>query len=608
MPPTAGIPRDSLTTFSSPARWLTLLLCALHAILSPAMSATPGSHRDLAHLMAQPQNWAAQAGNYQNWRHSQLQQINRDNVSRLALAWTFQLDVRGGYEGGPLVIDGTLYLHTPYPNRVVAIDLADQTVKWRYQAPPDQHTPTVLCCGKVNRGLAYGDGLVLLQQTDTTLVALDAQTGKPRWQVVNGDVSLGQTATGAPHVFDHYVLTGIAGGEYGVRGTITAYDLETGHLVWRGYSTGPDASMLIDPQRSMTWTDGHLAPVGRDSSLKSWSDAKWQYGGGTTWGWFSYDPELRLVYYGSGNPSSWNPLPRPGDNKWAMSLWARDIDTGLVRWVYQMTPHDQWDYDGVNESLLFDGKDGSGRQRKMLAHFDRNGFAYTLDRASGELLSAEKFDSSVNWATGVDMRSGRPRLNAGLAPQERGEDETIEGICPPAIGSKNQAPAAYAPEARLFLVPGNHLCMDYEVFDVAYSPGQPYTGGAISMHPVPGATDTLGRFIAWDAIKGRVVWSRPEPYPVWSGALTTATGLVFYGTLDAHLKALDVRTGKSLWVSPRLPSGVVGNVISWSYKGRQYIGVYAGIGGLASDPDGIRKLLDGQEFRPGGELMVFALP
>jgi len=299
---------------------------------------------------------------------------------------------------------------------------------------------------------------------------------------------------------------------------------------------------------------------------------------------------------------------RPGDNKWATSLWARDIDTGMVRWVYQMTPHDQWDYDGVNELLLFDGKDGLGRERHMLAHFDRNGFAYTLDRASGELLSAEKFDPSVNWARSVDLHTGRPRIEARLAPQERGEDETIEGICPPAIGAKNQAPAAYAPELQLFMVPTNHLCMDYEVFEVDYSPGQPYTGADISMHPVPGDEHVLGRFVAWDAIKGRAVWSRPERYPVWSGALTTATGLVFYGTLDAHLKALDAATGKELWVSPRLPSGVVGNVITWARKGRQYVGVYAGIGGLASDPDGIQKLINNQGFKPGGELMVFALP
>jgi len=558
--------------------------------------------------MARPQNWAAQAGNYQNWRHSELRQITADNVSRLTLAWSFPMPVRGGYEGAPLIIGDTLYLHSPYPNRVIAIDLADHGVRWRYQPGQDSATLAVLCCGKVNRGLAYGNGLILLQQTDTTLVALDARTGKPRWQVVNGDVGLGETATGAPHVFDHYVLTGIAGGEYGVRGHITAYDLDTGRRVWRGYSTGPDSAMLMDPGHSMTWRNGHMQPVGRDSSLRSWSDQKWKYGGGTTWGWFSYDPDLRLLYYGSGNPSAWNPLLRPGDNKWAMSLWARDIDTGVVRWVYQVTPHDQWDYDGVNESILFDGQDADGGDRRMLMHFDRNGFAYLLDRASGELLSARKFDPSVDWASAVDPVSGRPRVERRLAPQDVGEDETIEGICPPAIGSKNQAPAAYAPESHLFLVPTNHLCMDYEVFDVDYVPGQPYTGADISMHPVPGDEHMLGRFIAWDARHGRTAWSRPERFPLWGGALSTASGLVFYGTLDGHLKALDIDTGELLWVSPQLPSGVVGNVASWAWRGRQYVGVYAGIGGLASDPDGIGGLADRQGFKPGGVLMVFALP
>lgn len=593
------------------------LLSLALAALAPLPAAATSADHDLPRRMAEPANWAAQAGNYQNWRHTALKQIDRDNVARLQLAWQFPTGVERGHEGGPLVVGDTLYLHTPYPNRVTAIDLADHSVKWRYEPQQDEAALSPLCCDTVNRGLAYGDGMILLQQTDTTLVALDAQTGKERWRVKNGDPAQGETNTNAPHVFDHYVVTGIAGGEYGARGYITAYDLADGHRVWRGYSTGPDADMLMDPARSMTWADGHMVAVGKDSSLKSWQGDQWKYGGSTTWGWYAYDPALRLLYYGSGNPSTWNPLQRPGDNKWSMSLWARDIDTGTVRWVYQMTPHDEWDYDGVNETILFDAADKSGRKRPLLAHFDRNGFAYTLDRATGELLTAEKYDPSVNWATGVDPVSGRPRVDPRYSPEHSGEDVSTEGICPPTIGAKNQAPAAYAPAEEvspghpsgLFLVPTNHLCMDAEVFEVEHVPGQAYTGADVRLRAVPGDESELGRLVAWDAVKGRAVWSHPERFPVWSGALTTASGLVFYGTLDGHLKALDVATGKELWTSPELPSGVVGNVASWSWQGRQYVGVYAGIGGLAADPDGIVRLAGGKApSAKGGVLMVFALP
>ncbi len=571
---------------------------------------SPAAAEDLRELMKHPANWAAQAGDLRNWRYSGLDQINRGNVARLEPVWQLATGGRRGHEGGPLVVGDTLYLHTPYPNQVTAVALADRSVKWRYTPSQDEAALATLCCDTVSRGLAYGDGMILLQQTDTTLLALDAETGKVRWRVRNGDPARGESATNAPHVFDRYVITGIAGGEYGVRGHITAYALADGHRVWRGYSTGPDADMLIEPQQTRTWRGGRMVPVGKDSSLESWQGEQWRTGGGTTWGWYAYDPELRLLYYGSGNPSTWNPIQRPGDNKWSMSLWARDIDSGKVRWVYQMTPHDEWDYDGVNELILFDAVDAAGKPRRLLAHFDRNGFAYTLDRASGELLRAERFDPSVNWARRIDPASGRPELDPRYSPEHSGEDETTAGICPATIGAKNQAPAAYAPQAGLFVVPTIHLCMDNEVFEVDYAVGQPYTGADIHMHAAPGDDDAMGHLIGWDALEGRIVWSRAERFPLWGGVLTTAGGVAFYGTLDGYLKAVDSRDGKPLWVSPRLPSGVVGNVTSWSHAGRQYVGVFAGTGGLAADPDGIVRLMGkgtGEESA-GGTLAVFALP
>lgn len=578
------------------------------------------ANADLAKLMADSKNWAAPAGNFSNHRHTKLTQINKSNVNKLQVAWTFSTGVLRGHEGGPLVIGDTLYVHSAFPNKVFAINLADQTIKWKYEPKQDPSVIPVMCCDTVNRGLAYGDGKILLQQADTTLVALDAKTGKKVWDVKNGDPKVGQTNTNAPHVFKDKVFTGISGGEFGVRGWVAAYNLKDGKLAWKGYSMGPDSDMLMDPNTTMTFTDGKMAPVGKDSSLKTWQGDQWKIGGGTTWGWYSYDPELNAMFYGNGNPSTWNPKQRPGDNKWSMSLWSRDVDSGKVNWVYQMTPHDEWDFDGINEVPLFEGKDKNGKERKMLAHFDRNGFGYTLDRKTGELLVAEKFDPAVNWATHVDMKTGRPQVVAKYSTHQNGEDVNSKGICPAALGTKDQQPAAYDPVSGLFLVPTNHVCMDYEPFRVEYTAGQPYVGATLAMFPAPNSHGGMGNFIGWDPIKGKIVWSIPEKFSVWSGAMTTATGLAFYGTLDARLKAVDIKAGKVVWTSPKLPSGVIGNVHSWEFQGKQYVGVLTGIGGwagigmaagLEKDSDGLGAVGGYKELAKygdlGGTLMVFAL-
>jgi len=573
------------------------------------------ANADLAKLMADSKNWAAPSGDFKNHRHTKLTQINKSNVNKLQVAWTFSTGVLRGHEGGPLVIGDTLYVHSAFPNKVFAINLADQTIKWKYEPKQDPSVIPVMCCDTVNRGLAYGEGKILLQQADTTLVALDAKSGKVVWSVKNGDPKVGQTNTNAPHVFKDKVFTGISGGEFGVRGWMAAYNLKDGKLAWKGYSMGPDSDMLMDPATSMTWTDGKMAPVGKDSSLKTWKGDQWKIGGGTTWGWFSYDPDLNAMYYGNGNPSTWNPKQRPGDNKWSMSLFSRDVDTGKVNWVYQMTPHDEWDFDGVNEVPLFEANG-----RKLLAHFDRNGFAYTLDRKTGELLVAEKYDPAVNWATHVDKKTGRPQVVSKYSTAQNGEDVNTKGICPAALGTKDQQPAAYDPNSGLFLVPTNHVCMDYEPFRVEYTAGQPYVGATLAMFPAPNSHGGMGNFIAWDPIKGKIVWSIPEKFSVWSGAMTTATGLAFYGTLDARLKAVDIKAGKVVWTSPKLPSGVIGNVHSWEFGGKQYVGILTGIGGwagiglaagLEKDSDGLGAVGGYKELAKytdlGGTLMVFAL-
>ena len=577
------------------------------------------ANADLEKLIADPNNWAMQAGDMYNQRYSKLSQINAQNVGKMQVAWMFSTGVLRGHEGSPLVVNGTMYVHTPFPNKVFAIDLETQKIKWRYEPKQDVAVIPQMCCDTVYRGLAYAENKIFLQQADSTLLALDANTGKVIWSVKNGDPKVGAVNTNAPHVFKDKVITGISGGEWGVRGFLAAYDINTGKQVWKAYSTGPDAEMLIDPAKTMTWTDGALKPVGTDSSLKTWKGDQWKTGGGTTWGWYSYDKALNLLYYGTGNPSTWNPAQRPGDNKWSMTILARDVDTGMAKWAYQMTPYDEWDFDGVNEMVLAD-INVKGKPTKALVHFDRNGFGYTLDRTTGALLVAEKFDPAVNWATGVDMKTGRPITVAKYSTARNGPDVNTKGVCPAALGSKDQQPAAFNPKNSMFYVPTNHVCMDYEPFKVDYVAGQPYVGATLSMYPAPGGTN-MGNFIVWDAGTGKIVQSKPEKFSVWSGVLVTAGGIACYGTLEGYLKCVDANDINKELFKFKTPSGIIGNVFTYVHKGKQYLGVFSGIGGwagigmaagLEKDQDGLGAVGGYKELRDytelGGSLTVFALP
>lgn len=565
--------------------------------------------------------WVMQLGNYAGTRYSELDQINKDNVGDLQVAWTFSTGVLRGHEGSPLVIGDVMYLHTPFPNIVYALDLNnDGKILWRYHPEQNPDVIGVMCCDTVYRGLAYADDTIFLHQADTTLVALDAKTGKVKWSVVNGDPAKGETNTATVTVIRDKVIVGISGGEYGVRGHLTAYNIADGKMVWRAYSTGPDEEMLVDPEKTT-----HLGkPIGKDSSLKTWEGDQWKIGGGTTWGWTTYDPELNLIYYGTGNPSTWNPSQRPGDNRWSMTIMARDPDTGMAKWFYQKTPHDEWDFDGVNENLLVD-KEIDGKMRKLLVNFDRNGFGYTLDRETGELLVAEKYDPAVNWATHVEMdpnsdQYGRPQVVAEYSTEQNGEDVNTTGVCPAALGSKDQQPSTYSPKTGLFYVPTNHVCMDYEPFRVSYAAGQPYVGATLSMFPAPDSHGGMGNFIAWDAVEGKIKWSLPEQFSVWSGAMATAGDIVFYGTLEGYLKAVDAETGKELYRF-KTPSGIIGNVFTYEHGGKQYVGVLSGIGGWAGIglAAGLTNANDGlgavggyaalSDYTAlGGQLTMFKLP
>lgn len=589
------------------------------AVFTVLSAGTASSNVEVMELASNPANWAIPTGDYANTRYSELDQINAGNVGDLKVAWTFSTGVLRGHEGGPLVLGDTMYLHTPFPNRVYSMDLNHEgRINWMYEPKQDPSVIPVMCCDTVNRGLSYGDGKIFLYQADATLVALNQDTGEVVWEVSNGDPGKGETGTSAPMVFEDKVIVGISGGEFGVQGHVTAYNLSDGSLAWRGYSTGPDDQTLLDPENTT-----HLGePVGVDSGTATWEGDQWKIGGGTTWGWYSYDPELRLVYYGSGNPSTWNPVQRPGDNRWSMTIFARDIDTGMAKWVYQMTPHDEWDYDGINEMILVD-QEVDGEMRKLLVHFDRNGFGYTMDRVTGELLVAEKFDPAVNWATHVDMKTGRPQVVDQYSTHFNGEDVNTTNVCPAALGSKDQQPASFSPKTGLFYVPTNHVCMDYEPFEVEYTAGQPYVGATLSMFPAgrvsEDGTDNLGNFIAWDARTGNIKWSVPEQFSVWSGALATAGDVVFYGTLEGYLKAVDANSGEELYRF-KTPSGIIGNVTTWKHGGKQYIGVLSGLGGwagigfaagLTGDTDGLGAVGAYRSLSSyttlGGVLTVFSL-
>ena len=586
------------------------LLCAGSA------SANESVLRDTANA----NQWAIQTGDYANTRYSSLKEINRHNVKRLSPAWTFSTGVLRGHEGSPLVIGDIMYVHTPFPNIVYALDLNnDGAIIWKYEPKQDPDVIPVMCCDTVNRGVAHADGTIFLHQADTTIVALDAKSGEVKWTALNGDPSIGETNTATVLPVGDKIIVGISGGEFGIQGHVTAYSIESGEKLWRAYSQGPDDMLMFDEN-----TTSLGKPVGANSSLDTWEGDQWKIGGGATWGWYSYDPDLNLFYYGSGNPSTWNPAQRPGDNRWSMTIFARDADTGVAKWVYQMTPHDEWDYDGINEMILTD-QEIDGKMRKLLTHFDRNGLGYTLDRESGELLVAEKFDPVVNWTTGVDMDPdsdtyGRPAVVAEYSTEQNGEDVNSTGICPAALGSKDQQPAAYSPRTELFYVPTNHVCMDYEPFRVSYTAGQPYVGATLAMYPAPDSHGGMGNFIAWDGKKGEIVWSLPEKFSVWSGALATAGDIVFYGTLEGHLKAVDAKTGEELYKF-KTPSGIIGNVMTYKHNGKQYIGILSGIGGwagiglaagLTNPNDGLGAVGGYAALSNytalGGQLTVFALP
>lgn len=542
-----------------PSWWAALFVAAAASLPSAAMAQGAGA------------DWSTPSGTAQATRFSSLTGITSANVGTLVEEFSFATGFKASHQGQPLVVGSRMYIVTPFPNKLIALDLSNPGVTlWTFDPGANQYARGVACCDVVNRGAVYANGKVIYNVLDGQTVAVDAITGKLLWRTKLADPTTGETLTGAPIVANGKVIVGNAGGELGIRGWVQALDLNTGKSLWKAYNTGPDIDVKIGSQ----FKPFYAKDKGVDLGATTWPGTMWKQGGATSWAWFSYDPGLNLIYHGTGNPGVWNPDMRLGENKWGASIFARSPDTGEAVWAYQLTPHDGWDYDAVNENIVAD-LPINGTVRKVVVHFDKNGFAYTLDRATGEVLNANKF-GTVTWADHVDLKTGAPAVNPGMDPHQ---GVITSNICPSPLGVKDFEPAAFSPSTGLFYVPAINFCDNLEPLLAVYIAGTPFMGADVNFVPGPGGH--LGELVAWDAAKGRRAWSVPEPLPLYAGALATAGNVVMYGTLDGWFKAVDASTGALLF-KKQLECGILGNPISYTAPdGKQRIAVYTGVGWLA---------------------------
>ncbi len=471
----------------------------------------------------------------------------------------------------------------------------------------------IACCDAINRGMSYADGKIIYNLLDGHTVAVDAETGKELWVTQIADMTEGETTPMAPLVTKDRVIVGASGGEFGIYGWLKGLDLQTGKIVWTGRNIGPDAEMLIKKGVFNSFYDKNDVETGKTT----WPEDAWKIGGAPVWGFVSYDPELDLVYYGAGNPGPYNTEQRLGDNKWSNSVLARRPSDGSLVWAYQFVPHDSWDYDATSTMVVVDLKI-AGKLRKTLVTFNKNGYQYTLDRATGEVIATAPY-VHVNWAKGVDLKTGRPMVDP--AKETGASKGMVKNICPSLEGGVSPvSPPAYSPRTGYFYTSINNLCMDYGVTPVARMAATPFIGGSTPYHPGPAGKD-LGGFIAWDPVNGKRVWESLEPFLGWSGALVTAGDVAFYGTLDGWFKSVDAKTGEVL-SKFKVGSGVVGNPITFrGPDGKQYVAIYAGIGGdpylfaadfVSGDQSDVRPAADftpemGRHTSQGGMIWLFGL-
>ncbi|MBI1395994.1 MAG: PQQ-dependent dehydrogenase, methanol/ethanol family [Betaproteobacteria bacterium] len=541
--------------------------------------------------MAQAGNeWPTYGGDKSNTRFSTLDQINTGNVKDLKVVWMHSLGSNDSQESTPIIVGDTMYVTSSTgPKYVFALNARTGEKIWTYQPElPGDYMSTV-CCGLDNRGVAVANGMVFFGRLDAKLEALDAKTGKHLWTKTVADYRKGYAITSAPLIVKDMVITGMAGGEYGVRGFVSAYKQSTGELVWKTYTIPGEG----EPEND------------------TWKGDSWKTGGGSTWGVGAYDAGRNLVYWSTSNAGPWGASTRGNDssdigpysNKWTSSQLAFDADTGKIVWGYQYTPHDTWDYDGINEAVLTELSLG-GQKVPVMMHADRNGFFYVLNRETGKLLAADPF-VTVNWASHVDLQTGRP-VEAPNNEKRPQLGKWARNVCPNLIGGKNWSPMSYSPQTGLVYLPAFNMCMDIKNREEEYSPGKFYLASEFDLGMAGASGSNLAEFIAWDPVAMKKAWSIPEDYMWASGAMTTAGGLVFYGNLEGKFKAVNAKTGEVLWQF-NVGTGITQSAVSYSIDGKQYIAVTAGR--LKGPPSFFGKL--GQKMMAvspeGGVLVVFAL-
>jgi len=531
--------------------------------------------------------WLMYGGDYANTRYSSLNQIDTSNVGRLRVAWMRSLGTLESQEATPIVVGDMMYVSTSTgPRYVFAFNAKDGAMKWKYEPELPTDFAATVCCGLDSRGVAYANGKVFVTRLDAKMVALDANTGKELWSVTVVDYKVGHAITSPPVVYKNLVVTGYAGGEYGVRGAVQAYNQNTGELVWKTYTI----------------------PAAGEPGNDTWKGDAWKTGGGSTWYVGSYDPALNLLYWGTSNAGPWGGHTRSTDssqygqytNLHTASQLAFDGDTGKLVWAYQMTPADVWDYDAVNEAVLADLNLG-GQTTPALMKADRNGFFYVLNRQNGRLLSAEPF-VHVNWAKGIDTATGRPVEDPEKRPQL---DRWARNVCPNLFGGKNWEPMSYSQQTGLVYIPTFNLCMDIAGKNEAYNPGKFYLASEFDLDKADSG-GFLSELKAWDPVKRAAVWGIKEDLPFMGGVMSTAGGLVFYGNQRGELKAVDAKTGRVLWTF-NVGTGILQSPTTYMIDGRQYVAVVAGrVKGPPSFLGKIgQKVIDASP--EGGLVVVFEL-
>ncbi|MBR7637015.1 PQQ-dependent methanol/ethanol family dehydrogenase [Janthinobacterium lividum] len=532
----------------------------------------------------------------QGQRYSPLTQINDKTVAKLVPAWSFSFggEKQRGQESQPLIHNGKMFVTASY-SRIFAVDLKTGTKLWKYEHRlPDGIMP---CCDVVNRGAALYGNLVIFGTLDAYLVALDQNTGKIVWKEKVDDYAAGYSMTAAPLIAEGLLLTGVSGGEFGIVGRVEARNPMTGDLVWSRPTVEGHMGHRYDK-------DGKAIDNGVSGTAnKTWPGDLWKTGGASTWMGGTYDPQTKLAYFGTGNPAPWNSHLRPGDNLYSSSTVALDVKTGQIKWAYQNTPNDAWDFDGANEFVTFDmdGKRYGGKA-------DRNGFFYVIDAANGKLQNAFPFVKKITWASSIDLKTGRPNFIAAGRPGdptkgEEGKKGTTVFAAPAFLGAKNQMPMAYSPQTRLFYVPANEWGMDIWNEPISYKKGGAFLGAGFTIKPL--FDDYIGAMRAIDPKTGKIVWEIKNNAPLWGGVMSTAGNLVFYGTPEGFLKAVDAKTGKELWKF-QTGSGVVAPPVTWQDGDTQYVAVVSGWGGAVPLWGGeVAKKVNFLE--QGGSVWVFKL-